>query len=67
MAFSHARISEVVCHKCNQTGHRQNDCPLNSVIKAIGIPKNKLQYVSADTPNAMLTSNGKWAIVKQPV
>ena len=59
------RMADVVCHKCNETGHRRNECPLNKIKKAPGIPKNRLEYVSSDTPNAMLTANGQYAIERQ--
>eukprot|EP00047_Mylnosiga_fluctuans_P011746 m.22648 g.22648 ORF g.22648 m.22648 type:complete len:638 (-) comp3783_c0_seq1:227-2140(-) len=61
------KASDVICHRCNQTGHRRNECPLNEVRKALGIPKHRLEYVSADTPNAVLASDGRYAIIKQPI
>lgn len=61
------RQGDVVCFKCQAPNHRQDECPLNNIKKTTGIPKIKLEYVSADTPDAMLTPDGKFALIKQPL
>lgn len=56
------------CFNCQAPNHRQDECPLTNIKKTThGIPKSKLEYVSADTPDAMLTPDGKFALIKQPL